>query len=116
MPFKITTVDEYIKSFPKPLQAKLEELRRIIKEEIPNTEETMSYKMPTYKLDGKYVVYFAAWKKHISLYPFSSTMEGIEGISDYKTSGKGTLQFPIDKPLPTRIIREIVAFLLKQRS
>ena len=113
---QITTVDDYIQSFPKPLQATLEELREVIKEQIPNAKETISYKMPAYKSDGKFIVYFGAWKHHISLYPFSKEMNDvIAGLSDYKTSGKGTIQFPADKPLPLEKIREIVDFLLKSQ-
>lgn len=110
-------VDEYIQSFPKGVQLKLEELRKIIKEEIPGAEETISYKMPTYKLNGKYVVYFAGWKNHISIYPISSAMEkSIKGLLEYKISGKGTIQFPNDKLLPSSLIRQIVSFLLKARE
>lgn len=111
---EITTVDEYIASFPQEQQTKLQELRTIIKDLIPEAEEVISYKMPTYNLNGKYIVYFAGWKNHISLYPFSAEMEKeIQGTSEYDTSGKGTIQFPNDKPLPIEIIRNIVSFLLK---
>lgn len=110
------TIDDYINSFPKEVRARLQLLRSTIKEENPEVEESMSYKMPTFKMNGKYVVYFAAWKNHISLYPFSEQMEKtIPEASSYKTSGKGTIQFPLDKPLPLPLIRKIVKFLVKEK-
>lgn len=113
----LVEVNKYIHSFPEEIQSKLEELRKIIKEEIPGVEETISYKMPTFKLEGKYVVYFAAWKKHISIYPITSEMEKtIPGLSEYNTSGKGTIQFPNNKPLPLPLIRKIVSFLKKNKD
>lgn len=109
------TVDEYIQTFPEDVRSVLETLRQTIKEEIPEAEETISYNMPTYKLNGSYVVYFAGWKKHVSMYPFSSEMEAsMEEASTYKTSGKGTIQFPINQPLPLPFIRKIVAFLVNK--
>jgi uncharacterized protein YdhG (YjbR/CyaY superfamily) len=109
------TVDAYINAQPLEVRDILQTLRQTIKEEIPGVEETMSYKMPTFTLHGNYVIYFAAWKKHISLYPFSNAMEkSLKEASAYKTSGKGTIQFPLDKPLPLSLIREIVRFRLKE--
>lgn len=109
---RFKTVDEYISGFPEDVRSVLQTLRQTIKEEIPEAEETISYNMPTYKLNGSYVVYFAGWKKHVSMYPFSSEMEAsMEEASTYKTSGKGTIQFPINQPLPLPFIRRIVAFL-----
>jgi uncharacterized protein YdhG (YjbR/CyaY superfamily) len=71
--------------------------------------------MPAFKLNGRILVYFAAWKNHISIYPVLSEMEtSLEGLSAYKTSGKGTVQFPLNKPLPLALIREIVRFRVKE--
>lgn len=111
------TIDEYVESFPTDVQKILQELRKIIRDEIPGVEETIHYSMPTFNYNGKYVIYFAAWKKHISLYPFSSEMEkDFPESSDYTISGKGTIQFPLNKPLPMKLIRDIVLFRLKQVS
>ena len=111
------TIDEYIADAPKEAQGKLKELRKTIKEVVPEVQETMSYKMPTFTLNGTYLVYFAAWKNHISLYPFSSAMEkSMPETSAYKTSGKGTIQFPLDQPLPLPLIRKIVQFRLKENK
>ena len=109
------TVDEYIKAFPKDVQEVLQMLRKTISDEIEHVEEAISYNMPTFKLNDDYVVYFAAWKKHISLYPYTSAMGAtFKETADYETSGKGTIQFPIDKPLPLPLIRKIVRFRLKE--
>ena len=111
---KFKTVDEYISSFPKDIQKILNIVRKAIREEIPGKpEEVISYSMPTFKLDGKYVVYFSAWKNHISLYPGTSQMEALTDLAVYRT-GKGTFQFPLDKPLPLNIIRKIVKIRVKE--
>lgn len=110
-------VEEYIADTPKDVQPILQTLRKTIKEELPGAEESMSYKMPTFSLNGHYVVYFAAWKKHISLYPFPSEMsKSMPETAEYNTSGKGTIQFPLDKPLPLPLIRKIVKFLVKEKN
>lgn len=110
-----TTIDEYIKSFPVDMQPTIEMLRSAIREEMPGCEEAMSYKMPTFKLNGNSVVHFAVWKKHISLYPYTTAMEAqFKETGHYVTSGKGTIQFPLDRPIPIPFIRKIVNFLVKE--
>lgn len=105
--------DQYIKTFPTNVQSVLQTLRKTINDEIPGAVEVISYNMPAFTLNGVRIIYFAAWKNHIALYPFSSEMEiEIKGSSDYKTSGKGTIQFPLNKPLPLDLIRAIVQFRL----
>jgi uncharacterized protein YdhG (YjbR/CyaY superfamily) len=112
-----STIDEYIRTFPKDVQKILKSVRKTIKEVVPEADETISYQIPTFKLDGKYLVYFAGWKNHISLYPVSSSMvKSIKGMSAYKTSGKGTVQFPIDKPISLSLIKKIVKYRLKENS
>jgi uncharacterized protein YdhG (YjbR/CyaY superfamily) len=109
------SIDEYIAGFPKDIQKILKEVKTTIKKAIPEAEETISYNLPTFKLNGRYLIYFSAWKSHISLYPFSSAMEAsMKEASEYKTSGKGTIQFPIDKPLPLGLITKIVKFRIKE--
>jgi len=104
----IQTIDEYIAGFPKDVQEILEKLRMTIKKAAPEAEEGISYKMPTFYLKGQYLIYFAAYKKHIGLYPVpSGDAEFNQEISQYQ-SGKGTLQFPLDKPIPYKLIRQIV--------
>jgi len=111
----VKNMDEYIAGFPKDIQAMLAQVRTVIKKEAPQAEETISYNMPTFKLNGNYLIYFAGWKNHISLYPFSAAMEAsLKEASAYKTSGRGTIQFPANKPLPTDLITKIVKFRIKE--
>lgn len=114
---KFQTIDEYIHTFPARVQEVLQTLRTAIHDEIEDAEEGISYNMPTFRHNGDYIIYFAAWKHHIALYPFSSLMsKSIPETSVYKTSGKGTIQFPLDKPLPLPLIRKIVQFRLKEST
>ena len=107
------TIDEYIVLFPKDVQIILQELRTVIRKELPkDIEETISYGIPTFKLNGKYVVYFAGYKQHISIHPILEEIQNsIPEVSEYK-KGRGTLQFSLNKPLPYPLIRKIVQFLL----
>lgn len=108
-------IDEYIASFPEEIQKMLTEIRSVIKKIAPQAEETISYNIPTFKLNGSYLIYFAGWKNHISLYPFSTAMEAaIKEASAYKTPGKGTIQFSTDKPLPIDLITKIVKLRIKE--
>ncbi len=107
------TVNEYLIDFPEPVQYLLEDLRAAIKQAAPEAEETISYQMPAYLFKGK-LVFFAAYKNHIGFYPTSSGIVAFkEELSAYKCS-KGTVQFPIDKPLPLDLIARIVRFRMKE--
>jgi uncharacterized protein YdhG (YjbR/CyaY superfamily) len=110
-------MDEYIANFPEDVQKMLAEVRTAVKKTAPDAEETMSYNMPTFKMNGDILIYFAGWKNHISLYPFSVEMEtSFKEATAYKTSGKGTIQFPVNKPLPIDLITKIVKFRMKENS
>ena len=107
-------IDEYIAAFPNDVQEILEKIRMTIKKAAPTAEETISYEMPTFNLKGQYLIYFAAYKKHIGLYPVpTGDAEFNEDISIYQT-GKGTLQFPLDKPIPYKLISKIVKLKVKE--
>ncbi len=107
------TVDDYIASFPTNVQHMLRELRRAIKEAAPDAEETISYGMPAFKLNG-ILVYFAAHKNHIGFYPTASGIRAFEDkLSAYKHS-KGTVQFPLGEQIPFDTVREIVRFRVKE--
>jgi len=107
-------VDEYIKSFPENIQEKLEEIRNLVKKLAPNTTETISYGMPTFKLNGKNLVHFAGYKNHIGFYPTPSALTNFEKeLSNYKTS-KGTAQFKLDEDLPVKLIKKMVQFRIKE--
>lgn len=110
------TVDEYIKQFPDDVQQLLEKIRTIIKEKAPGAVESISYQMPAYKTNGKPLVYFAAYKNHIGLYatPSGHSEFAVE-LSKYK-QGRGSVQFPLNQPLPTELIGKIVAFKVKENS
>lgn len=100
-------IDEYIADFPEETRALLEEMRATIAEAAPLAEETISYQMPAFKYNG-ILVYFAGYKKHIGLYPAGAVLVDLEEeLKPYRTS-KGTLQFPLNKPLPTDLITRIV--------
>jgi len=102
-------VDSYIAGFPPDIQAILQNVRQIIREEMPDAEEKISYQMPTYHL-VKNLVHFAAFKKHLGFYPTPSGIAAFEGeLSDYKHA-KGSVQFPFDQPIPYDLIRRIVQF------
>ena len=107
---KTTTVDEYIAQYAGEIRQRMEELRNWIHECAPEATERICMNIPTYDLNGKWLVHFAAFSKHIGFYP---QPEGIEAFKDkltgYKTS-KGTIQFPLSKPLPMELISEIIRY------
>jgi uncharacterized protein YdhG (YjbR/CyaY superfamily) len=108
------TVEEYIKTFPKDIQTILEKLRQTIHETAPEAVETISYQMPTFKLNGKNLVHFAVFKEHIGFYPTPSGIDSFEkDLAPYRT-GKGTLQFPLDKPIPFDLVKKVVIFRVKE--
>jgi uncharacterized protein YdhG (YjbR/CyaY superfamily) len=107
------TIDEYIASFPKDVQEILERIRRTIREAAPDAQEKISYQMPAFTLKGN-LVYFAAFKNHIGFYPIPSGIEQFkEELSAYE-QGKGSVQFPLDKPIPYDLISRIVKFRVKE--
>jgi uncharacterized protein YdhG (YjbR/CyaY superfamily) len=110
------SMDEYIGTFPEDIQKILVELRATIKAAAPEAEETISYNIPTFKMNGRYLIYFAGFKNHISLYPIPVGSEAFnKQISKY-AEGKGTLKFPIDKPLPWKLITKIVKLKLDENQ
>ena len=107
------TIDEYIAGFPKDVQAILQRIRMTIREAAPDAEEKISYQMPTFTLKGN-LVHFAAFKNHIGFYPIPSGIEEFkEELSAYQ-QGKGSVQFPLDKPIPYDLISRIVKFRVKE--
>lgn len=107
---KPATIDEYIAAYPVEVQTMLEEVRSIIKQTAPNAVETISYAIPTFKLNGKNLVHFAAFKNHIGLYATPAGHEAFEKeLAQYK-QGKGSVQFPLDQPMPLDLIKRIAEF------
>jgi len=110
---KFSSINEYIATFPKEFQGKLEELRQVIKEAAPQAKEAISYQMPAFKLNGN-LVWFAAYKNHIGFYPTALGIEKFrDKLSAYETS-KGTVKFPLNEPLPIDLIKDIVRFRVKE--
>jgi uncharacterized protein YdhG (YjbR/CyaY superfamily) len=102
-------IDEYIAGFPEDVQAILQKVRATIRAAAPEAEETISYQMPSFRLKG-YLVYFAAHKNHIGLYPAPSGIEEfMQELSPY-VGGKGSVRFPLDRPIPYDLIARIVKF------
>ena len=106
-------IDDYISHFPKDVQARMEQVRATIHKAAPGATESISYQMPTFNLHG-YLVYFGAWQNHIGLYPMPSGMKEFEKELSRYASGKGSVQFPNDEPLPLSLITKIVKFRLKE--
>lgn len=107
------TIDEYINLFPKDVQKTLEHVRQAIKKSAPEAQETINYQIPTFKLNGN-LVHFAAFKNHIGFYPAPSGLKAFEKeLFKYKSS-KGSVQFPLDKPMPITLIKNIVKYRVKE--
>lgn len=114
---KPSTIDEYIATFPESTQHLLEELRATIKKTVKGTGEKISYGIPCITHNDKYLLYFAGYKKHIGLYPVPAASKGFEkDYAPYNTSGKGTIQFPLDKPLPLNLIKKIAKFRVQDSA
>lgn len=110
------SIAEYIAGFSAEVQILLVQIRDTIKEVAPDAEETISYAIPAFRLNKKNLVYFAAFKKHIGLYPAPTTVEEFKvDFAPYKTS-KGTVQFPLDRPIPLALIKKIVRYLIQKNS
>jgi uncharacterized protein YdhG (YjbR/CyaY superfamily) len=107
-------IDEYIAGFPDDVQEMLEKIRMTIRKAAPDAEETISYQIPAFTLKGKYLIYFAAYKKHIGLYPAPRGNEKFKKELSAYEGGKGTVRFPFDKPIPFGLIGRIVKFRAKE--
>lgn len=105
---KPANIDAYIAGFPKETQDVLQQLRATIKKAAPHAEETISYAIPAFTLNGRNLIYFAGYKNHVSVYPAPRGAEAFkEELAAYK-GGKGTVQFPLSKPIPLGLITKIV--------
>jgi len=109
----IKTIDEFMDRYPNNVQAILQELRKTIQEEAPRATEKISYGIPTFALNGN-LVHFSAYENHIGFYPGAAPIVAFaDELKPYETA-KGTVKFPIDKPLPLHLIRKIVRFAVKR--
>jgi uncharacterized protein YdhG (YjbR/CyaY superfamily) len=113
---QFATVDEYISSFPEDVQVILEKIRRAARNAAPGAGEAISYHIPTITLNGRHLVFFAAWKQHVSLYPVPAGDEAFQReLAPYRAA-KGTLRFPYRQPVPYDLIERLVALLVEQRA
>ncbi|MCR9265053.1 MAG: DUF1801 domain-containing protein [Flavobacteriaceae bacterium] len=113
---KPENVDGYIAEFPPEIQEKLNQIRKVIRENAPDAVESIAYGMPAYKLNKKPLVYFAGYAKHIGFYATPSGHSAFEAqLSQYK-QGKGSVQFPLDQPVPLDLIAEIVRFRVSENT
>ncbi len=111
---KFETIDEYIESFPENVQSVLEKLRATVQEAAPEAVQSISYDMPTFKLNGERLVYFSAWKNHIGFYSIPRGNEAFrKEVSPYEGE-KGSLRFPLEKPIPYDLVKKIVMFRMKE--
>ncbi len=109
------TIDEYIEGYPVQIQSILRKMRQTVREAAPEAQEAISYRIPTFRLDGN-LVHFAAFKDHISFFPTSSGIRAFrKELSPYKVS-KGTVQFPLEKPIPYDLVRRMTLFRVKENS
>lgn len=107
------TIDEYITGFPPDVQEILQEIRMTIRDAAPDAQETIKYRMPTFTLNGN-LVHFAAFRRQIGFYPLPTGIEQFKNeLSVYK-GGKGSVQFPLDEPIPFDLVRRIVKFRVKE--
>lgn len=107
-------IDEYIATFPQETRFILQEIREFIRKMVPEAEEAISYGMPAFNYRNTYLVYFAGYRKHIGFYPVPTGMEAFKKeLSGYKT-GKGSVQVPLDQPMPYELMSRIIAFRLKE--
>jgi len=111
----VTSVDDYIAEQPVEIWEKLNELRQVIKRAAPKADEAISYGMPAYKFYGV-LVYFGAYQNHIGFYPTGSGISAFKKELSVYEGSKGTVRFPIDKPLPLTLIKKIVRFRLKENE
>jgi uncharacterized protein YdhG (YjbR/CyaY superfamily) len=109
------SIDEYIAGFPAATRVALEEMRTIVARAAPDATETISYAIPTFDLDGKHLVHFAGYERHVGFYPTPSGIAAFaEDLGPYER-GRASVRFPLDQPLPADLIRRVVAFRVRER-
>jgi uncharacterized protein YdhG (YjbR/CyaY superfamily) len=112
-----TTVDEYLATLPDARRPAMEELRRTIRAAAPQAEEVITYKMPGFKTHGRFLVSYDAYQRHYSLFPASDgVVSGLGAEIEPYLAGRGTIRFPADRPIPTELVRRIIAIRLAENE
>jgi uncharacterized protein YdhG (YjbR/CyaY superfamily) len=111
-----TSIDGYIAEFPEGTQVVLEELRALIRATAPEATESISYAIPTFDLNGRHLVHFAGYEKHVGFYPTGRGMEAFKDELEPYKQGKGSVQFALGSPLPTELIRRMVEYRVAQST
>jgi uncharacterized protein YdhG (YjbR/CyaY superfamily) len=107
------SIDEYIAACPIESHAYLSQIRKLIHTLVPEAKEKISYQIACFEFNGRNLIHFAGWKKHVSLYPVPAGSEAFERQAEPYVDGKGTLKFPLDEPLPIKLIEKIVKLHLE---
>ena len=110
---KFQSIDEYIAACPPDSQAYLQEIRKLIRRLVPDAKERISYQIAAFERNGKNIIHFAGWKKHVSLYPVPAGSEAFERQIAKYVDGKGTVKFLLDEPLPIKLIERVVKLHLE---
>lgn len=109
-------IDVYIATFPPDVQVTLNELRGHIRRAVPDAVESITYQIPTFKRNGRQVICFAGWAKHIAVYPVPDVDDDLQAQLAPFRSGRGTLRFPLGRPIPYELVEQIVKLLVAQRT
>ena len=111
---KFASINEYVSSLPENAQKAMSEIIATIKAKVPSAEESISYNMPAFKVNGEYFVHFSAWKKHIGMYPIPAGNEAFQKQIESYRSAKSSLNFPLDKPMPIKLIEKVIKFRIAE--
>jgi uncharacterized protein YdhG (YjbR/CyaY superfamily) len=111
---KFTSINEYVSTLPENAQKAMGKIIATIKAKVPDAEESISYNMPAFKVNGEYFVHFSAWKNHIGMYPIPAGNEAFQKQVEPYRSAKSSLNFPIDKPMPIKLIEKIIKFRIAE--
>ena len=112
----VSPIEEFIARYPATVQVSLQKIRAVIHKSAPKAEEAMSYGIPTFKLNGKNLVHFSAFKEHIGFYPTPTGLEKFKTELSAYESAKGSVKFPLNKPIPYTLIGKITQFRVKEVS
>jgi uncharacterized protein YdhG (YjbR/CyaY superfamily) len=116
MPSTAGSIDEYIAAFPADTQKALREMRELIRASAPAATETISYAIPTFDLNGRHLVHFAGYARHIGFYPIPTGIEAFKKDFEPYKQGRGSVQFPLSQPLPADLIRRVVEFRVEENT